>query len=125
MKNKASIILQFVVTFVVISAGILFLLIISAPGVVLFLPGLLLPIIEISRSIEAASYISKIDEFKNQNGYYPPTDRQKIVHDDNFVYKTDGMQYCIGYAVGFDLDYRYCSATKKWHEADSCEICGM
>ena len=66
---------------------------------------------------KAESYISEIESFKREHGYYPDEDTQTIFQraDDNtYFYESDGQQYCIGFNIGFDYTYRYCSATQKW-----------
>jgi hypothetical protein len=66
---------------------------------------------------QAESYVSEIEKFKTEHGYYPDENTQKIVEisDSNpYFYESDGRQYCVGFSVGFDDTYRFCSTTQSW-----------
>ena len=66
---------------------------------------------------QADSYGSEIEKFKTEHGYYPDENDQKIVElseSNPYFYESDGKQYCVGFSVGFDDTYRFCSTTQKW-----------
>jgi hypothetical protein len=66
---------------------------------------------------QAESYVSEIEKFKTENGYYPDEVNQTIVElseSNPYFYESDGKQYCVGFSVGFDDTYRFCSTTQKW-----------
>jgi len=71
---------------------------------------------------QAASYVSEIEKFKAEHGYYPDEDNQKIIEiseSNPYFYESDGKQYCVGFSVGFDDTYRFCSTTQKWRYGSS------
>ena len=66
---------------------------------------------------QAESYVSQFEKFKTEHGYYPDEDNQKIVElseSNPYFYESDGKEYCVGFSVGFDDTYRFCSTTQKW-----------
>jgi len=66
---------------------------------------------------QAETYVLQFEKFKTEHGYYPDEDNQKIVElseSNPYFYESDGKQYCVGFSVGFDDTYRFCSTTRKW-----------
>jgi len=66
---------------------------------------------------QGESYVSEIEKFKTEHGYYPDENTQKIIEISEskpYFYESDGKQYCVRFSVGLDDTYRYCSITQKW-----------
>ena len=64
---------------------------------------------------QAETYIPQIEKFKLQHGFYPDPRAQTIVPEyGSFFYGSDGEDYCVGFSIGFDNAYDYCSQTQKW-----------
>jgi hypothetical protein len=66
---------------------------------------------------DAEIYIPQIENFKKERGIYPDEEVQTIVPDSEgrpYFYESNGIQYCIGFNIGFDYTYRYCSTNQKW-----------
>jgi len=64
---------------------------------------------------QAESYISEIEKFKLEHGFYPDPRTQTIVPQFSpHSYGSDGQQYCVGFMIDFDDDYSFCSQTRRW-----------
>jgi len=64
---------------------------------------------------QAGSYISDIEKFKLEHGFYPDPRTQMIVPQfDPHSYGSDGQRYCVGFSLYIDDDYTYCSQTGEW-----------
>jgi hypothetical protein len=64
---------------------------------------------------QAGSYISDIEKFKLEHGFYPDPRTQMIVPQVSpYSYGSDGQRYCVGFSLYIDDDYTYCSQTGEW-----------
>ena len=64
---------------------------------------------------QAGSYVSDIEKFKLEHGFYPDPRTQMIVPQFGpHSYGSDGQRYCVGFSLYIDDDYTYCSQTGEW-----------
>lgn len=90
--------------------GMLLLTLLSVMAINLLWFGLYL-----SYKRQAETYISEIEKFKIEHGYFPDKTKQTIVPElSPFFYDSNGRQFCVGFSIGFDNVYSYCSATQGW-----------
>lgn len=70
-----------------------------------------------SEVAQTKGYIALIEAFKGAHGHYPDPTTQTIVPPSDtgpYFYEGGREWYCVGFNIGFDDAYRYCSDTRTW-----------